>query len=212
MRCFTFLLFLAVFAAVTPAGAQLAPTNELAGALSCLKVTVQIARQFAKINPGKCRIVCKGCGCNGGPGYRGPPSDRNPVGDCVGFENIISVCGPPPHSDCTRECAAVRPQCLGHGRSLLALKAVDFGLKLDWDEAAAPQTDKTEAPITQNTASPTAPVARSVNESFQFTCGTKRTCKEMDSCEEAKFYYSSCGLARLDGTKTGIPCKALCGR
>lgn len=41
-------------------------------------------------------------------------------------------------------------------------------------------------------------------------CGSKTTCREMSSCEEAKFYYSQCGQKHLDGTGNGIPCKKLC--
>ena len=43
-----------------------------------------------------------------------------------------------------------------------------------------------------------------------FTCGTKTYCREMVSCEEARFYLRSCGLSRLDGDKDGIPCEAIC--
>ena len=43
-----------------------------------------------------------------------------------------------------------------------------------------------------------------------FTCGTKIYCREMVSCEEARFYLRSCGLSRLDGDKDGIPCESLC--
>ncbi len=43
-----------------------------------------------------------------------------------------------------------------------------------------------------------------------FTCGTKKYCGQMTSCKEAYFYYSNCGLARLDGDKDGIPCENLC--
>ena len=42
------------------------------------------------------------------------------------------------------------------------------------------------------------------------TCGNKRYCKEMTSCEEAKFYLSQCGLSRLDGDGDGVPCEKLC--
>ena len=44
----------------------------------------------------------------------------------------------------------------------------------------------------------------------QFKCGTKQYCKEMASCEEAKYYMEHCGLTRLDGDGDGIPCEALC--
>lgn len=47
-------------------------------------------------------------------------------------------------------------------------------------------------------------------EAKKFTCGTKRYCKEMVSCEEAEFYLNECGLTRLDGDKDGVPCESLC--
>jgi len=43
-----------------------------------------------------------------------------------------------------------------------------------------------------------------------FTCGTKSYCKEMQSCEEARFYLTQCGLDPLDGDKDGVPCEAIC--
>jgi len=43
------------------------------------------------------------------------------------------------------------------------------------------------------------------------SCGSKRYCREMSSCEEAKFYLTQCGLSRLDGDGDGIPCEGLCG-
>ena len=43
-------------------------------------------------------------------------------------------------------------------------------------------------------------------------CGEKRTCGEMSSCEEAKFYLTTCGVKRLDGNGDGVPCASLCNR
>lgn len=43
------------------------------------------------------RPACQGCGCKGGPGYRGPD------GKCVGFRNLTKVCGDPPDQRCTFE-------------------------------------------------------------------------------------------------------------
>ena len=43
------------------------------------------------------RPACRGCGCKGGPGYRGPD------GRCVGFKNLNEKCGPYPHSGCVFE-------------------------------------------------------------------------------------------------------------
>jgi endonuclease YncB( thermonuclease family) len=45
-----------------------------------------------------------------------------------------------------------------------------------------------------------------------FTCGAKRHCRDMTSCEEARFYLRSCDLRRLDGDGDGVPCETLCHR
>jgi endonuclease YncB( thermonuclease family) len=41
-------------------------------------------------------------------------------------------------------------------------------------------------------------------------CGSKRLCREMASCDEARFYLYQCGVTRLDGDGDGIPCEAIC--
>lgn len=41
-------------------------------------------------------------------------------------------------------------------------------------------------------------------------CGSKRYCREMTSCEEAKFYLRQCGRSSLDGDRDGVPCESLC--
>ena len=43
------------------------------------------------------------------------------------------------------------------------------------------------------------------------TCGNKTHCSQMNSCEEAYFYFTQCGVTSLDKTMDGIPCKQLCG-
>ena len=43
-----------------------------------------------------------------------------------------------------------------------------------------------------------------------FGCAGKRTCAEMDSCEEAEFYMRNCPDTRLDPDGDGIPCENLC--
>lgn len=43
------------------------------------------------------------------------------------------------------------------------------------------------------------------------TCGPKRYCKEMSSCEEAK-QYLSCGVSSLDRDGDGVPCEKLCAK
>ena len=46
--------------------------------------------------------------------------------------------------------------------------------------------------------------------SLEVVCGSKRYCKQMNSCEEARAFLSQCGLSRLDGDKDGVPCEVLC--
>lgn len=41
--------------------------------------------------------TCSGCGCRGGPGYRGPD------GSCVGFASLRRICGDPPEMRCKKE-------------------------------------------------------------------------------------------------------------
>lgn len=55
-----------------------------------------------------------------------------------------------------------------------------------------------------------APAARPEPKVFAGRCGAKRTCGEMASCEEARFYLTQCGLSRLDGDLDGTPCEAVC--
>lgn len=44
-----------------------------------------------------------------------------------------------------------------------------------------------------------------------FQCGTKRTCSQMKSCKEAKYFLNQCGVQRLDRDGDGVPCENLCG-
>ena len=44
----------------------------------------------------------------------------------------------------------------------------------------------------------------------EFECGSKRYCREMSSCDEARYYLNQCGLGRLDGDRDGIPCESIC--
>jgi len=42
---------------------------------------------------------CKGCGCKGGPGWRGPE------GTCVSQAKLAEICGSPPGAPCVKEAA-----------------------------------------------------------------------------------------------------------
>lgn len=50
-----------------------------------------------------------------------------------------------------------------------------------------------------------------LQKSSAFQCGTKRLCGQMNSCAEARFHLTQCGLRRLDSDRDGIPCESLCG-
>jgi endonuclease YncB( thermonuclease family) len=41
-------------------------------------------------------------------------------------------------------------------------------------------------------------------------CGTKQYCKQMDSCEEARFFLQQCAVSTLDADQDGTPCELLC--
>lgn len=72
------------------------------------------AHQMCHLDSTKCR----GCGCKGGPGYRGPN------GRCVGFKNLKKICGDPPTTRCdfentpgtgaNRECALHKHDKIGN--------------------------------------------------------------------------------------------------
>ena len=44
----------------------------------------------------------------------------------------------------------------------------------------------------------------------KFTCGAKRFCTQMTSCDEARFHLTRCGLRKLDRDGDGVPCESLC--
>lgn len=53
-------------------------------------------------------------------------------------------------------------------------------------------------------------VSAAIEKPSDNNCGAKRYCKEMHSCDEAKFYLNQCGVSRLDGDGDGVPCEKLC--
>lgn len=70
------------------------------------------------------------------------------------------------------------------------------------------KTTKTSTPtVTIPVYTPT--VIPTSNSSY--TCGAKKYCKDMSTCEEAKYYLNVCGLNRLDGDSDGTPCETICG-
>ena len=67
-----------------------------------------------------------------------------------------------------------------------------------WDYRHGGKQKKSDKEL-RSTVEPAVP---QVNE---VTCGNKRYCKEMTSCDEARFYLTQCELYRLDGDGDGVP-------
>jgi endonuclease YncB( thermonuclease family) len=60
-------------------------------------------------------------------------------------------------------------------------------------------------------ASLTAPEpSTAIKASISGKCGTKRFCKQMTTCEEARYFLSVCGVKQLDRDGDGRPCESLC--
>jgi hypothetical protein len=81
-------------------------------AQECSVLSGAEAKEVANKDAAQCDTQCTGCGCKGGPGYRGAD------GRCVGYSNLISKCGPKPHDSkgCTRECFVVISECRSKGK------------------------------------------------------------------------------------------------
>ncbi len=45
---------------------------------------------------------------------------------------------------------------------------------------------------------------------YDMECGRKHRCSEMLSCDEARFYFTRCGVKTLDGNHDGEPCENVC--
>lgn len=102
--CGLFLFFISI-SAFFVTGASNAVGQE------CLKLDKEAAKLIAKSGGSDCPVSCTGCGCKGGPGYRAPPRGVETKGRCVGYADLHSTCGPPPHAKCTRECTPVVVGC-----------------------------------------------------------------------------------------------------
>ena len=86
-------------------------TADMAASQDCMVLDKAVAKKVADDGGATCKVSCSGCGCKGGPGYRAPPTENSPKGNCVSYRSLNSVCGPPPHAGCTRECAPVVSGC-----------------------------------------------------------------------------------------------------
>lgn len=65
-----------------------------------------------------------------------------------------------------------------------------------WEFRHRPMSAPSPAPVVKPTSS--------------FSCGYKRYCKQMVSCDEARYYLEVCGVYRLDRDNDGVPCESIC--
>lgn len=66
---------------------------------------------------------------------------------------------------------------------------------------------KNNTPMSMQTTQATPLITANMQE-----CKGKKSCREMSSCEEAKFYLNNCGVTKIDGDGDGVPCEKLCRR
>lgn len=52
--------------------------------------------------------------------------------------------------------------------------------------------------------------AQGTGKHIAVECGSKNSCREMLTCEEAIAFLHKCGLKEIDGDGDGIPCEKLC--
>lgn len=72
-----------------------------------------------------------------------------------------------------------------------------------WPEGLLGAAPSPQAAVVADSAPPAAAAS-------DFVCGTKRSCKQMVSCEEARYHLTICGVRTLDGDRDGVPCNSLC--
>lgn len=89
--------------------------------------------------------------------------------------------------------------------ALIALEAQakNIGLGLWDDPNPVPPWD-----FRQSTLPLTPPVIKPIKSGF--SCSGKRFCKQMVSCDEARYYLEVCGVYRLDRDNDGVPCESIC--
>ncbi len=82
--------------------------------------------------------------------------------------------------------------------TLIKCKQGDFGI---------PTVDLLPPSSTSQTSTP---INNRSNSSGSFECGRKSRCSQMATCAEARLYFDSCRLRKLDRNRDGTPCDKLC--
>jgi hypothetical protein len=82
---------------VSPAAAQKQTLEELLKPYDAKTTPSSGAPPAVPLAAGSSLCRCTGCGCKGGPGWRGPN------GQCVSHASLTKDCGSPPSARCTYE-------------------------------------------------------------------------------------------------------------
>ena len=116
----------------------------------------------AAVAPVAAEEQCSGCGCKGGPGYRGPKG-------CVGWAQLNKVCGNPPTTNCQPE----GPALIALGKEAVSKALGHAGTPPSAGEAAlAPDGGGAEAVASNQLKLKTQGIA----------CVATETLKAMTSC------------------------------
>lgn len=93
---------------------------------------------------------------------------------------------------------AVEAQAKAARRGLWALPESDIVPPWEWRKAGSRLNQEVDKAKASSRATAT------------HQCGTKRYCKQMSSCAEARFFLTTCGVESLDRDRDGKPCEDLC--
>lgn len=83
-------------------------------------------------------------------------------------------------------------------------------------EAAADRLEQTDSTPPAEVREPAPTSYKATGSSSSSSSGSnctdgKRTCGQMENCEDAMFHLQQCGVSRLDGDHDGTPCEKICG-
>lgn len=93
-------------------------------------------------------------------------------------------------------------------RSDTKIKSVEPALQATETAIEDVQTNKKSTETVKQEPEAVVPEAPATSG---FSCGVKKTCGSMSSCNEAYYYLNTCGQSKLDKDKDGVPCESLCG-
>lgn len=128
------------------------------------------------------------------------------MSSCAEAHHHLTVCGET-ERDADNDgipCENVCGKTLEEYRRLLGPNA-PLPASPELPQTADPDPEQPPPGVTEHGMTPPQPAPSATQ------CGGKRKCGQMASCEEARFYLSSCGVRSLDRDGDGVPCESLCG-